>query len=210
MKRGVVALLLACIAAFANAEGERMPRVAWVMIGTAEAGGPGVEALRAGLADEGFVVGRNVVLDLRRAAGRPERDAPLFAELTRAPADVLVAAGFHGIPAHAADRPADALRVRDQRARGARAGGDNPGHAAAACRGGDRMNKREFLVARALGAALPLQAGAAGGGVRTGPGLLNVTGAIARSNRGPLDPALDQRMVKHGSSMPACWPVCRP
>jgi hypothetical protein len=65
------------------------------------------------------------------------------------------------------------------------------------------MNKRQFLVAGTLGAALPLQAGAnaatADASVRRGAGLLIVTGAIARSNRGPLDPALDQLMVKHGA-----------
>ena len=61
------------------------------------------------------------------------------------------------------------------------------------------MDKRQFLLAGALGAALPLQARAAPEGARTGPGLLTVSGAISRSNRGPLDPALDQLMVKHGT-----------
>ena len=49
------------------------------------------------------------------------------------------------------------------------------------------MNKRDFLVAGALGTALPLPSGAAQPGARTGPGLLTVSGAIGRSNRGPLD-----------------------
>ena len=78
------------------------------------------------------------------------------------------------------------------------------------------MDKRRFLAAAALGAALPLRTGAAASTARTGPGLLTVAGAITRSNRGPLDPALDQLMVRHepsspgpGSSMPPCWPVCR-
>ena len=61
------------------------------------------------------------------------------------------------------------------------------------------MNKRQFLTAGALGAALHLQARAADPGARSGPGLLTVSGAIARTNRGPLDPALDQLMVKHGA-----------
>jgi len=61
------------------------------------------------------------------------------------------------------------------------------------------MHKRQFLVAGTLGAVLPLQAQAAPSGARAGPGLLTVAGAIARSNRGPLDPALDQLMVKHGA-----------
>jgi len=59
------------------------------------------------------------------------------------------------------------------------------------------MNKRQLLAASVLGAALPLQTHAAQAGARTGHGLLTVTGAIARSNRGPLDPVRDQLMLKH-------------
>jgi hypothetical protein len=61
------------------------------------------------------------------------------------------------------------------------------------------MKKREFLAAAAIGAALPLQASAVDPGQRKGHGLLTVAGAIARGNRGALDPALDQLMVKHGA-----------
>lgn len=61
------------------------------------------------------------------------------------------------------------------------------------------MNKRHFLRTAALG-SLPM-AGAASAqpaGKRVpGPGLLTVTGAIGRGNRGAIDPALDQMMVKH-------------
>jgi hypothetical protein len=67
------------------------------------------------------------------------------------------------------------------------------------------MNKREFLAAGVLAAGLPLQAGAAQSGARTGHGLLTVAGAIARSNRGPLDPALDQLMVRHGAKFDKAW-----
>ena len=67
------------------------------------------------------------------------------------------------------------------------------------------MNKRELLAASMLGAALPLHASAAQSAARTGPGLLTVVGAIARSNRGPLDPALDQLMVKHKAKFDKAW-----
>lgn len=67
------------------------------------------------------------------------------------------------------------------------------------------MNKRQFLAAGALGAALPLQARVKFPGARTGHGLLTVSGAMARSNRGPLDPALDQLMVKHGANFDRAW-----
>ena len=69
------------------------------------------------------------------------------------------------------------------------------------------MHKRQFLMAGALGAGWPLAAPAVAGPARlqAGPGLLTVTGAIGRSNRGPLDPALDQLMVKHGARFDQAW-----
>ena len=69
------------------------------------------------------------------------------------------------------------------------------------------MEKRQFLMAGVgtLGAALPLPSPAAASRARTGPGLLTVTGAITRSNRGPLDPALDQLMLKHGAAFDKAW-----
>jgi hypothetical protein len=58
------------------------------------------------------------------------------------------------------------------------------------------MHKREFLAA--LGTtALATTAGPAAAATSTNsPALLTVTGAIGRGNRGPLDKALDQMMVK--------------
>jgi hypothetical protein len=68
------------------------------------------------------------------------------------------------------------------------------------------MNKRQFVAASVVGAAaLPLQAGAAQSPARGGHGILTVAGAIVRSNRGPLDPALDQLMVKHGAKFDKAW-----
>ncbi len=72
------------------------------------------------------------------------------------------------------------------------------------------MNKRQFFSTAALGAALPVLARpgaalAAQPAARSGPGLLTVAGALSRSNRGPLDPALDQLMVKHGARFERAW-----
>jgi hypothetical protein len=67
------------------------------------------------------------------------------------------------------------------------------------------MNKRRFLLAAGLGAVVPPRARAAASTSRTGPGLLTIAGAIGRSNRGPLDPALDQLMVKHGRAFDKAW-----
>jgi hypothetical protein len=60
------------------------------------------------------------------------------------------------------------------------------------------MKKRDFLAAAvAGGASLPMLARAdnAAKGLR-GPALLTVTGAITKTNRGALDPVLDQMMAK--------------
>jgi len=62
------------------------------------------------------------------------------------------------------------------------------------------MDKRHFLGAAALAGAAPAFANrSAGAGTVAvaGPALLTITGAITRSNRGGLDPALDQMMAKH-------------
>ena len=64
------------------------------------------------------------------------------------------------------------------------------------------MNKREFFGAAAAAGMLPIGAAVAakpdrrGPAAARGPALLTVTGAIARSNRGPFDPVLDQMMHK--------------
>jgi hypothetical protein len=62
------------------------------------------------------------------------------------------------------------------------------------------MNERRLLVAGGLGVALarPAHAAAPARSAK-GAAVLTVAGAMVRSNRGPLDPALDQLMVKHGS-----------
>ena len=67
------------------------------------------------------------------------------------------------------------------------------------------MNKRQFFVAAALSTLLPGQVGAAPARARTGCGLVTVSGAISRNNRGPLNPALDQLMAKHGATFDKAW-----
>jgi hypothetical protein len=60
------------------------------------------------------------------------------------------------------------------------------------------MNKRVFLATLGVAGLFPVaQRSAAKTGTRQPP-LLTVSGAIDKSNRGPLDPALDQMMTKHG------------
>lgn len=61
------------------------------------------------------------------------------------------------------------------------------------------MNKRTFLNLTALGltsVSAAMEAGAATPATLHGPALLTVTGLIGPGNRGALDPALDQMMIK--------------
>jgi hypothetical protein len=58
------------------------------------------------------------------------------------------------------------------------------------------MDKRSFLAAAALGGLALTQQARAAGGAATSPVLLTVSGAIGKGNRGPVDPLLDQMMVK--------------
>jgi hypothetical protein len=71
------------------------------------------------------------------------------------------------------------------------------------------MDKRHFLGA-AVAATLPLAGHAAETCGRSpanagGPALLTVTGAIAKVNRKPFDPALDQMMHKQGLTFSKAW-----
>jgi hypothetical protein len=60
------------------------------------------------------------------------------------------------------------------------------------------MDKRQFLLATALGAPfMCASAGAMAGTRASGPAVLTVTGLIGRSNRGPRDKVLDQLMSRH-------------
>ncbi|WP_162569840.1 molybdopterin-dependent oxidoreductase [Variovorax sp. SRS16] len=60
------------------------------------------------------------------------------------------------------------------------------------------MNKRHFLGTATLAGLFPAVGASAAPQTRKGPGLLTISGLVGKSNRGPVDPALDQLMVKHG------------
>ena len=72
------------------------------------------------------------------------------------------------------------------------------------------MNKRKFLSSAALAGLLPtLSAEAAAdtvsAGAKSSTGLLTISGTLAKGNRGPLDPALDQMMAKQGIQFSKAW-----
>jgi putative ABC transport system substrate-binding protein len=98
-RRILAMVALLSLAMVAAGQPKDLPRIGWVISGTPENTRHLLEAMRAGLADEGLVDGRTVVLDVRFAAGRMERYPELFADLMRNPVNVLAAAGYVGISA---------------------------------------------------------------------------------------------------------------
>ena len=97
--RRALGLALLFVAVAGTAQPKDVPRIGWVFSGTPENSAHLLEAIRAGLVDEGLVDGRSVILDMRYTAGRPERYQELFADLMRNPVAVLAASGFVGVSA---------------------------------------------------------------------------------------------------------------
>jgi hypothetical protein len=60
------------------------------------------------------------------------------------------------------------------------------------------MDKRHFLATATAAGMLPLTPLASAQVSKSGPALLTVGGLVTKTNRGPVDPALDQMMAKHG------------
>jgi putative ABC transport system substrate-binding protein len=108
--RFVVFLALLALATATAGQANKLPRIGWVISGTAEGSRHLVDAMRLGLSDEGLVDGRSVVLDIRYLEGRTDRYAEVFAEITRKPVDLLSAAGPVGIRA-ASDASAGLIPV---------------------------------------------------------------------------------------------------
>jgi putative ABC transport system substrate-binding protein len=83
----------------ARAQQAAMPVVGFLAPASAEGFATQVRAFGQGLAETGYVEGRNVVLESRWANDQNERLPGLAAELVNRPASVIVAAGFPAIRA---------------------------------------------------------------------------------------------------------------
>jgi ABC-type uncharacterized transport system substrate-binding protein len=75
----------------------KVPRIGYLSPASANAHVLRVEAFRAGLADLGYLEGRNIVIEYRCAEGRYERLPELAAELVHLEVDVIVTFGTPGI-----------------------------------------------------------------------------------------------------------------
>jgi putative ABC transport system substrate-binding protein len=77
----------------ARAQQPKIARLGWVTTGTATAVTPFLEALRAGLGDQGYIEGRNLTIAARYADGDVGRVLPLAEELSRLPVDLIATQG---------------------------------------------------------------------------------------------------------------------
>jgi len=84
--------LAAPLTSFAQQKG-KVWRIGFLSAAAASGLAPRMEALRAGLRDLGYVEGKNLVIEFRRAEGYYERLPELAAELVRLKVDVIVTAG---------------------------------------------------------------------------------------------------------------------
>jgi putative ABC transport system substrate-binding protein len=104
MRRRAFLAGLGCAAAArpfaARAQQAKIPRVGFVWIGSPEHESISVGGLKQGLAERGYLLGRNLIFDERYADGKPERIPALIAELLAGGVDVLVTPG--NAAAHAA------------------------------------------------------------------------------------------------------------
>jgi putative ABC transport system substrate-binding protein len=89
----MLAVLASAAPAAALAQAVTPYRVAWVAMDAAGTRSAQFEAFRAGMAELGYVEGRNVLVEAHWGATSPERGQQIAAELKRAPPDVIVTQG---------------------------------------------------------------------------------------------------------------------
>jgi putative ABC transport system substrate-binding protein len=96
----ILVLALGCLIAPRAAEAQqpgKVHRIGFLSVGSAASESAfGLEALRQGLRELGYVEGRHFTLEARWAEGRHERLADLAAELVRLPVDLIVTSGPGG------------------------------------------------------------------------------------------------------------------
>jgi putative tryptophan/tyrosine transport system substrate-binding protein len=106
-RRAFITLLGGAVAAWplaARAQQRKLPVIGYLDIGSAETARENVKAFQLGLAETGFIEGRNVAFDFLGAEGRYDRLPGLAAELVRRQVTLIAALG--GTPAPMAAKAA--------------------------------------------------------------------------------------------------------
>jgi putative ABC transport system substrate-binding protein len=102
-RRGLLASILAivCLRRGSAAQSSaKLYRIGWVTAQRAPSLAPYLDAFRTGLADLGYVEGRDLLIDYRYADDEIERVPELAAELAHIPIDLLVAQGAAAFEIH--------------------------------------------------------------------------------------------------------------
>jgi putative ABC transport system substrate-binding protein len=102
-RRGLLASILAIVClprGIAAQSSAKLCRIGWVTAQRAASLAPYLDAFRTGLADLGYVEGRNLAIEYRYADDAIERVPELAAELARIPVDLLVAQGAAAFEIH--------------------------------------------------------------------------------------------------------------
>lgn len=82
----------------AHTQAQKVARIGWVTAQRAPSLTPFVAAFQAGLADHGYVEGRNLTIEYRYGDDVPERVPQLARELVQLPVDLIVAQGRAAFP----------------------------------------------------------------------------------------------------------------
>ena len=70
-----------------------IPRIGYIWLGTADERDSTKRGIRQGLVDQGYVEGRNIIVDYRYADGHEERLAALVGELIEAKVAIILISG---------------------------------------------------------------------------------------------------------------------
>ena len=88
------AVILLAVGVIAEAQQPaKIARIGYLTAGSLSAQTARIEAFRQGLRELGYVEGKNIVIELRFAEGKLDRQSELAAELVRLKVDVIVSAG---------------------------------------------------------------------------------------------------------------------
>jgi putative tryptophan/tyrosine transport system substrate-binding protein len=87
------ALILTTIHLAEGQQAKKIPRVGYLTAVSLSANAARIETFRQGLRELGYVEGKNIVIELRGADGKPDRLPALAAELVRLKVDIVVSGG---------------------------------------------------------------------------------------------------------------------
>jgi putative ABC transport system substrate-binding protein len=87
------ALILTTIHLAEGQQAKKIPRVGYLTAVSLSANAARIETFRQGLRELGYVEGKNIIIELRGADGKPDRLPALAAELVRLKVDIVVSGG---------------------------------------------------------------------------------------------------------------------